>query len=140
MTADCDSVFTALAAPGDLIEALTGPRGLTAGAGTPKIVVGCSTVSADASAIVRGKLAERGTALLAAPVMGNPKVVETGRMTKEVPMPVSATVHQLIQSLVGHGYGDVDFAAFIRQEAESPGITLECEHAEVSDGLYPQQS
>jgi 3-hydroxyisobutyrate dehydrogenase-like beta-hydroxyacid dehydrogenase len=46
--------------------------GLTAGSVAPKIVVDWSTVSADASAVVRSRLAERGTALLAAPVMGNP--------------------------------------------------------------------
>jgi 3-hydroxyisobutyrate dehydrogenase len=251
--ATCDIVFTALASPPDLISALTGPEGLISGTSSPKIVVDCSTVSADASAIVRQRLAERGTALLAAPVMGNPKVVETGRMTaavsgprdafdtaepylsmlgqgvtyvgdgelarivklchnlflgviaasmaeisilaqasgisraafltclnksvvgsqftqyktpayvnldfeptftsrllrkdfdlglaaareREVPMPVAATVHQLIQGLVGRGYGDVDFAAFIAQEAASAGITLESEHADVSDGLDP---
>jgi 3-hydroxyisobutyrate dehydrogenase len=59
---------------------------------------------------------------------------------REVPMPVAATVHQLIQGLVGRGYGDVDFAAFVAQEAESAGITLESEHADVSDGLDPEDS
>lgn len=253
--AGCDIVFTALSTPADLISALTGPEGLISGSASPKIVVDCSTVSADASKIVRDRLAERGTALLAAPVMGNPKVVETGGMTaavsgprdafdtaepylnmlgrgvtyvgegelartvklchnlflgviaasmaeitilaqasgisreaflaclnksvvgsqftqykspayvnldfeptftskllrkdfdlglaaareREVPMPVAAIVHQLIQGLVGRGYGDVDFAAFIAQEAESAGITLESEHADVSDGLDPEE-
>lgn len=252
--ANCDIVFTTLGTPDDLIQALTGPAGLTSGSAAPKIVVDCSTVSTDASATVRARLAERGTALLAAPVMGNPKVVEAGQMTaavsgprdafdaaepylamlgqgttyvgegelarivklchnlflgvvsatmaevtilaqqsgisreaflaclnasvvgsrftryktpayvnldfeptftsrllrkdfdlglaaareKEVPMPVSATVHQLIQGLVGHGYGDFDFAAFIQQEAEAAGVTLESEHAAVSDGLEPE--
>jgi 3-hydroxyisobutyrate dehydrogenase len=252
---ECDIVFTALGTPADLISAITGPEGLISGNASPKIVVDCSTVSADASAIVRERLAERGTALLAAPVMGNPKVVEAGKMTaavsgprdafdtaepylamlggvtyvgegelarivklchnlflgviaasmaevttlaqasgisreaflaclnksvvgsqftqykspayvnldfeptftskllrkdfdlglaaareREVPMPVAAIVHQLIQGLVGRGYGDVDFAAFIAQEAESAGITLESEHADVSDGLDPDES
>ncbi|MGH3272635.1 MAG: NAD-binding protein, partial [Trebonia sp.] len=58
---------------------------------------------------------------------------------REVPMPVAAVVHQLIQGLVGRGYGDVDFAAFIAQEAESAGITLDSEHAEVTDGLDPEE-
>lgn len=254
--AGCDIVFTTLGTPADLIEAVTGPAGLTAGSAAPKIVVDCSTVSAEASATVRARLAERGTALLAAPVMGNPKVVEAGRMTaavsgprdafdaaapylemlgqgvtyvgegelarvvklchnlflgvvsatmaevtilaqqsgisreaflaclnssvvgspftryktpayvnldfeptftsrllrkdfdlglaaareREVPMPVSATVHQLIQGLVGRGYGDSDFAAFIQQEAEAAGVTLESEHADVPDGLEPGTS
>jgi 3-hydroxyisobutyrate dehydrogenase len=218
-------------------------------------VVDARRVSAGASATVRERLAERGTALLAAPVMGNPKVVEVGMMTaaisgprdafetaepylttlgrgvacvgevelahivklchnlflgvvaasmaeisilaqasgisreaflaclnksvvgsqftqhktpayvnldfeptftsrllrkdfdlglaaareREVPTPVTALVHQLIQGLVGRGYGDGDFAAFIAQEAESAGITLESERVDVSDGLDPEQ-
>jgi 3-hydroxyisobutyrate dehydrogenase-like beta-hydroxyacid dehydrogenase len=254
--AECDIVFTALSTPADLISALTGPAGLISGTVSPKVVVDTSTVSADASAVVRERLAQRGTALLAAPVMGNPKVVEVGKMTaavsgprdafdtarpyldmlgrgvtyvgegelarivklchnlflgviaasmaeitilaqasgisreaflaclnksvvgsqftqyktpayvnldfeptftskllrkdfdlglaaareQEVPMPVAAVVHQLIQALVGRGYGDVDFASFIAQEAESAGLTLESEHADVSDGLDPGES
>jgi 3-hydroxyisobutyrate dehydrogenase len=254
--AECDIVFTALGTPDDLISALTGSAGLISGSASPKIVVDTSTVSVEASLQVREKLASRGTALLAAPVMGNPKVVEVGKMTAavsgprdafdaaepylnmlgrgvtyvgegelarivklchnlflgviaasmaeitilaqrsgisreafldclnksvvgsqftrykspayvnldfeptftskllrkdfdlglaaarahEIPMPVAATVHQIIQGLVGRGYGDVDFAAFIRQEAESAGITLESEHADVSDGLEPDGS
>jgi 3-hydroxyisobutyrate dehydrogenase len=245
--AKCDIVFTALGTPDDLISALTGPEGLISGNISPKIVVDTSTVSVEASTYVREKLAARGTALLAAPVMGNPAAVsgprdafdaaepylnmlgrgstyvgegELARIVKlchnlflgvvasslaevtvlaqrsgirreafldclnksvvgspftrykspayvnldfeptftsrllrkdfdlglaaarehEVPMPVAATVHQIIQGLVGRGYGDVDFAAFIQQEAESAGITLESEHADVSDGLEPDQS
>ncbi len=254
--AACDLVFTALSTPADFVSALTGPDGLISGGVAPKIVVDCSTISADASAIVRERLGQRGTALLAAPVMGNPKVVEVGRMTaavsgprdafdtakpyldmlgrgvtyvgegelarivklchnlflgvvaasmaeitmlaqasgisreaflaclnksvvgsqftqyktpayvnldfeptftskllrkdfdlglaaareREVPMPVAATVHQLVQGLVGRGYGDVDFASFIAQQAQSAGITLESEHADVSDGLDPEES
>jgi len=251
--AGCEIVFTTLGTPDDLITALTGPDGLLSGPAAPKIVVDCSTVSAEASALVRARLAERGTALLAAPVMGNPNVVTAGKMTvavsgprdafetvepylarlgrgvtyvgegelarlvklchnlflgvvaqsmaevtvlaesggisreafleclnnsvmgslftgyktpayvnldfeptftatllrkdfdlglaaareREVPMPVAALTHQLVQSLIGRGYGDVDFAALIVQEAESAGITLTSEHAEVSDGLDP---
>jgi 3-hydroxyisobutyrate dehydrogenase len=254
--AECDIVFTALGTPDDLISALTGSAGLISGSISPKIVVDTSTVSVEASLQVREKLAARGTALLAAPVMGNPKVVEAGKMTAavsgprdafdvaepyltmlgrgvtyvgegelarivklchnlflgviaasmaevtilaqrsgisreafldclnksvvgsrftrykspayvnldfeptftstllrkdfdlglaaarahEVPMPVAATVHQIIQGLVGRGYGDVDFAAFIQNEAESAGITLESENADVSDGLEPDES
>jgi 3-hydroxyisobutyrate dehydrogenase-like beta-hydroxyacid dehydrogenase len=208
-------------------------------------------VSAEASARVRAEIAERGTALLAAPVMGNPKVIKAGRATvavsgpreafglvepylnllvqgvtyvgdgelartvklchnlilgvvaqsmaeitvlaeksgisrktfldclnksvmgslftgyktpayvnldfeptftarllrkdfdlglaaardAEVPMPVAALVHQLIQSLVGRGFGDADFAALLQQQADSAGLPLVSEHADVSDGL-----
>jgi len=215
------------------------------------VLVDCSTVSPEASARVRAEIAGRGTALLAAPVMGNPKVVRAGKMTAavsgpratfdlaepylamlgsgvtyvgegeearavklchnlflgvvaqslaeitvlaeksgisrqvflaclnksvmgslftgyktpayvnldfeptftaallrkdldlglaaarehEVPMPVAAIVHQLVQSLVGRGYGDADFAALLQQQAESAGLTLVSEQADVPDGL-----
>jgi 3-hydroxyisobutyrate dehydrogenase len=251
--AGCEIVFTTLGTPDDLITAVTGHDGLLSGPAAPKVVVDCSTVSVEASALVRARLAERGTALLAAPVMGNPNVVRAGKMTaavsgprdafevvepylaklgrgatyvgegelarlvklchnlflgvvaqsmaevtvlaqaggisreafldcinnsvmgslftgyktpayvnldfeptftttllrkdfdlglaaareREVPMPVAAMTHQLIQSLIGRGYGDVDFAALIMQEAESAGTILTSEHADVSDGLEP---
>ena len=249
--ATSEIVFTTLGTPEDLVAALTGPDGLTSGSAAPAVVVDCSTVSVEASAYVRERLAQRGTALLAAPVMGNPSVVRAGKMTaavsgprdafdlaepylnilgrgvtyvgegevarlvklchnlflgvvaqslaevtilaersgisrqafldclnksvmgslftgyktpayvnldfeptftatllrkdfdlglaaareREVPMPVASAVHQLIQSLIGRGYGDRDFAALLQQQAEASGLTLESEHAEVSDGL-----
>jgi len=252
--ARCEIVFTTLGTPEDLIMALTGEDGLLSGPAAPKIVADCSTVSADASATVRAKLAERGTALLAAPVMGNPSVVRAGKMTaaisgprdafetaepyfqmlgrgvtyvgegelarlvklchnlflgvvaqsmaeitilaqsggisrqafldclnksvmgslftgyktpayvnldfeptftatllrkdfdlglaaareREVPMPVAALTHQLVQSLIGHGYGGADFAALLIQQAEAAGMTLTSEDADVSDGLEPE--
>ena len=244
-------VFLALGTSDDLINAVLGPDGLMSADTAPKVIVDCSTVSPEASARVREQIAGRGTALLAAPVMGNPKVVAAGKMTaavsgprdafelavpylnmlgkgvtyvgegeaartvklchnlllgvvaqtlaeitvlaeksgisrhalldcinksvmgslftgyktpayvnldfeptftatllrkdfdlglaaareREAPMPVAATVHQLIQGLVGRGYGDADFAALLVQQAESAGLTLVSEHAEVSDGL-----
>ena len=249
--AGCEIVFTTVGTPDDLIAALTGADGLLSGTQAPKIVVDCSTVSAEASARVRAGLAERGTALLAAPVMGNPSVVRAGKMTVavsgprdafdeaepylaalgrgvtyvgegevarlvklchnlflgvvaqsmaevtvlaqasgisretfleflnksvvgslftgykspayvnldfeptftatllrkdfdlglaaarecEVPMPVAALTYQLIQSLVGRGYGDADFAALIVQQAESAGMEIVSERADISDGL-----
>jgi 3-hydroxyisobutyrate dehydrogenase len=246
-------VFVTVGSSDDLISAVLGRDGLMSGAdgAAPRVIVDCSTVSAEASARVRAEIAEYGTALLAAPVMGNPKVVRAGKMTAavsgprdafvmaepyltmlgrgvtyvgdgemartvklchnlflgvvaqslaevtvlaeksgisrqafldclnksvmgslftgyktpayvnldfeatftatllrkdfdlglasarehEVPMPVAALVHQLIQSLVGRGYGDADFAALLQQEAESAGLSLVSEHADVSDGL-----
>jgi 3-hydroxyisobutyrate dehydrogenase len=58
----------------------------------------------------------------------------------EVPVPVASTVHQLVQSLVGHGYGEDDFAALLVLQAQSAGLTLTSENAEVSDGLEPDQA
>jgi hypothetical protein len=36
---------------------------------------------------------------------------------------------------VGRGYGESDFAALLQQQADSAGLPLVSEHAEVSDGL-----
>jgi 3-hydroxyisobutyrate dehydrogenase len=55
----------------------------------------------------------------------------------EVPMPVAALVHQLVQSLVGHGYGKEDFATLLLLQGQSAGLELASEQAEVSDGLDP---
>jgi 3-hydroxyisobutyrate dehydrogenase len=55
----------------------------------------------------------------------------------EVPMPVASLVHQIVQSLVGYGYGDQDFATLIEVQARASGLELSSEHAEVSDGLEP---
>ena len=247
-----DIVFIMVSSSDDLVAAVLGPDGLMSAPGAaPQVLVDCSTVSAEASALVRAEIAGRGTALLAAPVMGNPTVVRAGKMTAavsgprdafdlaepylamlgagvtyvgdgelartvklchnlmlgvvaqtlaeitvlaeksgitrqafleclnksvmgslftgyktpayvnldfeptftatllrkdfdlglaaarehEVPMPVAAVVHQLIQGLVGRGYGDSDFAALLQQEADSAGLALVSEHADVSDGL-----
>lgn len=53
----------------------------------------------------------------------------------EVPMPITAEVHQIIQSAIGRGYGEEDFAALIRLQAAGAGIELESENVEVDDGL-----
>ncbi|MBV9095229.1 MAG: NAD(P)-dependent oxidoreductase [Streptosporangiaceae bacterium] len=251
-----DIVFITVGTSDDLISAVGGPDGLVSGGAAPEVVVDCSTVSAEASARVRAELARHGTALLAAPVMGNPSVVRAGKMTaavsgphdaftlaepyldmlgrgvtyvgegeaartvklchnlllgitaqslaevtvlaeksgitrqafldclnksvmgslftgyktpayvnldfsptftaallrkdfdlglaaareQEAPMPVAAIVHQLIGGLVGRGYGDADFAALLQQQADSAGLTLVSEHADVSDGLDTSES
>jgi hypothetical protein len=50
---------------------------------------------------------------------------------------VASLVHQIVQGLVGRGYGDQDFAALLELEAQSAGLKLESENANVSDGLDP---
>jgi 3-hydroxyisobutyrate dehydrogenase-like beta-hydroxyacid dehydrogenase len=251
--ADRDIVFATVGTPQDLLDAVLGPHGLLAGGAAPKIVVDSSTISVEASQQVREELARHGTALLAAPVMGNPKVASVGRLTLAVsgpraayetaqpyldmlgagatyvgegelartvkichnlflgvvtqslaevtilaqksgisrealldclnksvmgstfsryktpafvnldfhptftatllrkdfdlglaaareagvPMPVAALVHQIVQSLIGHGHAEQDFAALIQLEAESAGLELIGENADISDGLGP---
>ena len=82
-----DIVFITVGASEDLLSAVLGPGGLMDAPSAPAIVVDCSTVSAAASQEVRERLAERGTALLAAPVMGNAKVATAGRLTLAVSGP-----------------------------------------------------
>src|SRR6266851_7851051 len=84
-------VFITVGSSDDLISAVLGPDGLMSGPGAaPAVLIDCSTVSAEASARVRAEIAGRGTALLAAPVMGNPKVVRAGKMTAAVSGPREA--------------------------------------------------
>ena len=251
-----DVVFITVGTSQDLLDAVTGTGGLLDGPSAPAIVVDCSTVSAEASQEVRERLAERGSALLAAPVMGNARVAAAGRLTlavsgpaeafrqaqpyldllgsgatyvgegetarivklchnlllgvvtqalaevtilaqqygvqrhvlleclnssvmgsafsryktpalvnldfhptftssllrkdfdlglaaareNEVPMPIASAVHQLVQSLVGNGFGEDDFATLLVLQARSAGLRLESENAEVSDGLEPASS
>jgi 3-hydroxyisobutyrate dehydrogenase len=251
--ADLDIVFATVGTPQDLTAAVLGPVGLMSGSAAPAILVDCSTISTEVSKQVRDALSPRGTELLAAPVMGNPKVASVGKLTfavsgpraafdtaapyldllgagatyvgegelartvklchnlflgvvtqslaevtilaersgisrsallaclnksvlgstftryktpafvnldfhptftaallrkdfdlglaagreREVPLPVASLVHQIVQGLVGRGYGDQDFAALLELQAQSAGLKLESENAEVSDGLDP---
>jgi 3-hydroxyisobutyrate dehydrogenase len=89
--ADREIVFTMVAGSDDLIEVTTGDGGVLSRADrAPEILVDSSTVSAAASELVRARAAELGTALLAAPVSGNPKVVRAGRLTLVVSGPADA--------------------------------------------------
>ena len=250
---NCDIVFATVGTSQDLIDAVLGAGGLMSEESVPSILIDCSTISADASAQIRRQVAARGTALLAAPVMGNPRVARAGRLTlavsgpraafdaaepflsllgsgatyvgdgelarivklchnlflgtvaqsmaeitvlaqksgvsreaflacinssvmgslftrykspayvnldftptftatllrkdfdlglaaareREVPMPVASLVHQIVQGLVGRGYGEQDFAALLMLEAQSSGLELVSEETDVSDGLEP---
>jgi 3-hydroxyisobutyrate dehydrogenase-like beta-hydroxyacid dehydrogenase len=80
--AGCDIVFTMVAGPDDYKAVTIGDGGvLSANGSAPRVLVDSSTVSAAASEEVRTRAAERGTAVVAAPVSGNPKVVKAGRLT-----------------------------------------------------------
>jgi 3-hydroxyisobutyrate dehydrogenase-like beta-hydroxyacid dehydrogenase len=89
--ADRDIVFTMVSGSEDLKSVTLGADGLLSDAGrAPRILVDSSTVSADASAAVRERASDLGTALLAAPVSGNPKVVKAGLATLAVSGPRDA--------------------------------------------------
>lgn len=73
-----DIVFVMVSTPTDLHEVITGPNGLLNGPNRPNIIVDCSTVSIEMSSRIRGLTAAAGVEFLAAPISGNPHVVEEG--------------------------------------------------------------
>ena len=89
--ADRDIVFTMVAGSDDFKHVVVGPDGLVSAPGkSPRVIVDLTTVSPEASEQVRSQLAEREIALLAAPVSGNPKVVDAGLLTIVVSGPRAA--------------------------------------------------
>jgi 3-hydroxyisobutyrate dehydrogenase-like beta-hydroxyacid dehydrogenase len=91
---DRDIVFTIVAGGSDFAQVVTGPDGLLSGERKhPSVIVDSTTIDAAASAKVRAEAEKRGTALLAAPVSGNPKVVKAGRLTMVTSGPHNA--HEL---------------------------------------------
>ncbi|HEY3728604.1 MAG TPA: NAD(P)-dependent oxidoreductase [Solirubrobacteraceae bacterium] len=80
--ADRDIVFTMVAGSADVEEVVTGPQGLLSRPDVaPGLIIDSTTISPAAAEKVRAAAERRGTAMLAAPVSGNPKVVESGRLT-----------------------------------------------------------
>jgi 3-hydroxyisobutyrate dehydrogenase len=55
--------------------------------------------------------------------------------TFEVPMPLASATRDLVQSLIGRGWTEQDFAALLLQQAQASGIALQPENVEVNDGL-----
>ena len=236
---------------------ILGERGLLSRDDTaPRVIVDSSTVSAEVSAQVRAEAAKRGTALVAAPVSGNGKVVAAGRLSvvasgppeafelvrpyleafghsvtyvgqddvarlvklahniflgvvtqslaevtvlaekggvpraafldflnnsvmgsvftryktpafvhldltptftpvllrkdfdlgleaarrMEVPMPVAALTHQIVQAAIGRGHVDEDFAVLLPEQAAAAGLQLSPEDTPVDDGLTVRES
>jgi 3-hydroxyisobutyrate dehydrogenase-like beta-hydroxyacid dehydrogenase len=55
----------------------------------------------------------------------------------EVPMPLASITRDLVQSLIGNGLDDGDFAKLIVQQARASGLQLTSENTTVDDGLSP---
>ena len=88
---DRDVVFVMVSTSSDLAQVTTGENGLlTDPAAAPGIIVDSSTVSTQASEVLRAAADERGTSLLAAPVSGNPKVIAANKLTAAVSGPREA--------------------------------------------------
>jgi 3-hydroxyisobutyrate dehydrogenase len=85
--AGCEVVFAIVSTGKDVAAVLFGKDGLVTGAGKPKIVVDCSTISVEESADIRNRLKEKGVSFIAAPVSGNAKVIKAGRLSAVVSGP-----------------------------------------------------
>jgi 3-hydroxyisobutyrate dehydrogenase-like beta-hydroxyacid dehydrogenase len=80
--ADREIVFTMVAGSADVEEVLSGPQGLLSRSDVaPGVIVDSTTISPAAAERLRDLASARGTAMLAAPVSGNPKVAASGRLT-----------------------------------------------------------
>ena len=80
--AACDIVFVMVSTWDDVREVIAGSGGLLAATALrTRLIVECSSISLEGSAELRSLLAARGIDLLAAPVSGNAKVIEAGRLS-----------------------------------------------------------
>ena len=55
--------------------------------------------------------------------------------TYGVPLPLTSLTRDLVQTLIGHGYTDQDFATLLLLQAKASGIELQPENVEIGDGL-----
>jgi 3-hydroxyisobutyrate dehydrogenase-like beta-hydroxyacid dehydrogenase len=53
----------------------------------------------------------------------------------DVPMPLASITRDAVQSLIGHGVLDEDFAKLLVQQAQNSGMALAPENVPVGDGL-----
>jgi 3-hydroxyisobutyrate dehydrogenase len=54
----------------------------------------------------------------------------------DVPMPLCAATKEIVQSLIGSGHVDDDFAALILLQAQHSGLDIKPENVKVDDGLH----
>lgn len=86
-----DIVFSMVSADQDLQHVMLGEGGLlTDPDNVPQLVGDASTVSEEASQVVRAEADKRGVAFLATPVSGNPAVIAAGKLTVAVSGPREA--------------------------------------------------
>jgi len=105
--ASVDVLFTMVSTGADLEKVYFGENGVLSGANgsVPKIFVDCSSISVEESEAIRGRLAERGAAFVAAPVSGNGKCVKAGKLSVVASGPEDAftTVRPYIDTIAGRG-------------------------------------
>ncbi|MEX2318212.1 MAG: NAD(P)-dependent oxidoreductase [Bauldia sp.] len=118
--ADVDILFTMVSTGADLDEVVFGGDGVLNGSGpAPRIMVDCTSIGADESAVIRAKLTARSVALLASPVSGNGKTVKAGKLSTVVSGPRDAfdIVRPYLETVAGNGVayvGEGDLARFCK--------------------------
>jgi 3-hydroxyisobutyrate dehydrogenase-like beta-hydroxyacid dehydrogenase len=81
VAAAADVVFIMVTDPDALAAVSDGPDGLLAGMRRDAVIIDMSTVSPHASRALAAKAAERGGAMLAAPVSGSPITLDAGQLS-----------------------------------------------------------
>ena len=89
--AERDIVFTMVGGPKDVLEVTFGDNGVMSNPDShPSIIIDSTTIDPLTSQDLTARAADMGTAVLASPVSGNPKVVKSGRLTVVVSGPKDA--------------------------------------------------
>ena len=82
---EADVLFSIVSTGKDLDQVYFGKNSISGHGGKiPKIFVDCSTIAVEESAAIRDRLEQLGSALVAAPVSGNAKVIKGGRLSAVV--------------------------------------------------------
>jgi 3-hydroxyisobutyrate dehydrogenase len=86
-----DVLFSIVSTGKDVQDVLYGKQGVCSDGGkVPPIVVDCSTIAVEESAVVRDKLKQLGADFVAAPVSGNAKVIKAGKLSAVISGPEAA--------------------------------------------------
>jgi 3-hydroxyisobutyrate dehydrogenase len=103
--AGVDVLFSIVSTGKDLDEVYFGKEGVASLGAAPKILVDCSTIAVEESALIRERLASLGSVFVAAPVSGNAKVIKAGRLSAVVSGPETAAraVMPLIEAFAPQG-------------------------------------
>jgi 3-hydroxyisobutyrate dehydrogenase len=102
---DRDVVFSMVATQDHLVQVFFGDNGVLSGSAKPKIVVDCTSISAEVSAEVRERFAALGIDFIASPVSGNAKCVKAGKLSVVASGPESVyeQVVPLLETFGGAG-------------------------------------
>jgi len=102
---DRDVVFSMVATQDHLVQVFFGEGGVLSGSAKPKIVVDCTSISAEVSAEVRERFAALGIDFIASPVSGNAKCVKAGKLSVVASGPESVyeQVVPLLETFGGAG-------------------------------------